>query len=185
MAGNMCCVFRPANACLCMVERGKKTFENDEKSIFIMCTRGSCKTHKKFVGQWLGLTPKSWLLIWNFVLFSTWTSCAWCKNNKILNEQPAFGCQPAFGSHSQSLTNKLFSSCVLHEPLMHMMKKILFSSFSNIFFFLDQCVSWSKYTTNMNIYQFSLHGRHLIQSKGSRWRNRLQEWRTSFSSRCR
>ena len=26
------------------------------------------------------------------------------------NEQTVFGCQPAFGSHSQSLTNKLFSS---------------------------------------------------------------------------
>ena len=29
---------------------------------------------------------------------------------KIPNEQPAIGCQPAFGSHSQSLKNKLFSS---------------------------------------------------------------------------
>ena len=38
------------------------------------------------------------------------------KNNqkhKIPNEQPAFGCQPAFRSHSQSLTNKLFSSFFL------------------------------------------------------------------------
>ena len=32
------------------------------------------------------------------------------KNFKIPNEQPAFRCQPDFGSHSQSLTNKLFSS---------------------------------------------------------------------------
>ena len=32
------------------------------------------------------------------------------KNNKIPNEQPAFGCQPDFGSHSHLLTNKLFSS---------------------------------------------------------------------------
>ena len=31
------------------------------------------------------------------------------KNDKNPNEQPDFGCQPAFGSHSQSLTNKLFS----------------------------------------------------------------------------
>ena len=28
---------------------------------------------------------------------------------KKANVQPAFRCQPAFGSHSQSLTNKLFS----------------------------------------------------------------------------
>ena len=45
-----------------------------------MRTRGSCETHeekrrKKFVGQPMGVTPKSWwkpkdwLLIWNFVLF--------------------------------------------------------------------------------------------------------------------
>ena len=34
----------------------------------------------------------------------------WRKMKKIPNEQPAFGCQPAFGSHSQLLTNKLFSS---------------------------------------------------------------------------
>ena len=32
------------------------------------------------------------------------------KNNKIPNEQPAFRCLPAFGIHSQSLTNKLFLS---------------------------------------------------------------------------
>ena len=31
------------------------------------------------------------------------------KNKKIPNEQPAFSCQPAFVSHSQSLTKKLFS----------------------------------------------------------------------------
>ena len=106
--------------------------------------RGSCKTHeekqrKNFVGQPLGvspkswLTPKGWLLIWNyFTLDDCITSIlnfhnivfqkTFCvmhmrrpckkrtKNNKIPNEQPAFGCQPAFGSHSQSLTNKLFSS---------------------------------------------------------------------------
>ena len=32
------------------------------------------------------------------------------KSWKIPNEEPAFRCQPAFGSHSQSLTNKLFFS---------------------------------------------------------------------------
>ena len=39
-----------------------------------MRMRGSCKAHeekgrKKFVGQRLGVTPKSWLLIWSFVVF--------------------------------------------------------------------------------------------------------------------
>ena len=67
-----------------------KTMKNIQKSwkstFSIMRTRGSCKAHeekrrKKFVGQRLGVTPKSWLtpkrwlLIWNFVvLFSTWAS---------------------------------------------------------------------------------------------------------------
>ena len=38
---------------------------------------------------------------------------AWSKMMKNIwmpNKQPPFGCQPAFGSHSQWLTNKLFSS---------------------------------------------------------------------------
>ena len=92
----VCCVFRPAN-------------KNDEKStFFIMRTRGTRdaykeKRRKKFIGQWLGvppkswLTPKRWLLICNFVvfvLFSTWTahlnevnvseklSCASCTHDE-------------------------------------------------------------------------------------------------------
>ena len=94
-----------------------------------MCRRGTQEAYrekrsKKFVGQRLRLTPKSWLtpkgwlLIWNLVVFCTFfymsNECEWCKcslkNYKNPNERPAFGCQPAFGSHSQSLTNKLFSS---------------------------------------------------------------------------
>ena len=66
------------------------------------------------------------------------------KNFKIPNEQPAFRCQPDFGSHSQSLTNKLFSSvssCALHEPLVHMMVKVLFSSFLNVFDHAYECAS--------------------------------------------
>ena len=46
-----------------------------------------------------------------------------------------------------------FSSCILHEPLVHMMKKVLFSSFSNVFLsFLTMrthaqaCIRWSKYS---------------------------------------
>ena len=86
-----CCVFWPANACLHMHSHGRKwykTFKNHVKStFFIMLTRGSCKAHgekwrKKFVGQRLGvtlkswLTPKRWLLIWNFVVF--------CSNHYLL-----------------------------------------------------------------------------------------------------
>ena len=39
------------------------------------------------------------------------------KNNKIPNEQPAFGCQPAFGSHSQSLYINTQHSSLFHETI--------------------------------------------------------------------
>ena len=46
-----CCVFRPANTCLCIRSHGQKwlkTFENHEKStFFIMHTRGSCNAHEE------------------------------------------------------------------------------------------------------------------------------------------
>ena len=77
------------------------------------------------------------------------------NDNKIPNEQPAFGCQPAFGSHSQSLTNNIFSSfffiflpyssCALHEPLVRMMEKILFSLFSNVFDRFQPCQRMRKH----------------------------------------
>ena len=61
---------------------------------------------------------KSWksYLFHKCVLIRYFCSWTWedhvekqSRNNKIPNEQSAFGCQPAFASHSQSLTNKLFS----------------------------------------------------------------------------
>ena len=153
-----------AHACACvgMVKNDRKHWKMMKKSTFsIMRTRGSCKAHeekqrKKFVGQRLRVTPKSWLLIWNFFFYMS-NACAWrkmfserSKNNKISNEQPAFRCQPAFGSHSQLLTNKLFSSFIF----MHLTwasrthdGKGTFSSFSNVFDRFRACVRWSKYTT--------------------------------------
>ena len=64
-----------------------------------MCTRGSCKVHeekqrKKFI----------------FIIHMRSSCRNKDKNNKIPNEQPTVRCQPAFGSHSHSLTNKLFFS---------------------------------------------------------------------------
>ena len=71
----------------------------------------------------LGVHNKQWKLNLEYIcnLFNvfSWQICVihmsmLCtkklKFNKIPNEQPAFRCQPAFWSHSQSLTNKLFSS---------------------------------------------------------------------------
>ena len=42
-------------------------------------------------------------------------------------------------------THAYFSSCVLHEPLVHMMKKILFSSFSNVFYRFWPCKCMRKH----------------------------------------
>ena len=79
------------------------------------------KRRKKFVGQRLGVTPKSWLtpkrwlLIWNFVVFCSFSymrfSCAWYFWKTLLR----------------------FSLWALREPLMRMMKKVLFYSFSSVF----------------------------------------------------
>ena len=130
-----------ACACVCMVENNGKHTKIMKKCLFHhtheRLRKGSWR--KKFVGQPLGVTPKSWftpnrwLLIWNFVvfvLFSTWASHVQ-DANKILNVQPAFG------SHSQSLPNKLFSSFFfmsLTWALIRMMEKVLFSWFSNVFY---------------------------------------------------
>ena len=72
---NTCCVFRPVNACLRMRSHGRKrskTFKNHEKHLFHHAHEEKRrKTKKNFVGQRLGVTPKSWstpnswLLIWN------------------------------------------------------------------------------------------------------------------------
>ena len=95
-----------------------KTIKNTRKLVkkvpFASCAREACKAHeekqrktkKKFVGQRLGVTPKSclthkhWLLIWKFVVF------------------------------------------VLREPLVRMMKKVLFTHFrvfSIVFDHADAC----------------------------------------------
>ena len=86
-----CCVFQPANACLRMVENDQKHLKMSKKVPFSSCTREALdeKRRKKFVGQRLGVTPKSWLtpkcwlLIWNFAVFCSFcymsVSCAWRK----------------------------------------------------------------------------------------------------------
>ena len=45
-----------------------------------------------------------------YIIHMRWSCRKSTENNKIKNEQPPFKCQPAFGSHSQSLTNQFFSS---------------------------------------------------------------------------
>ena len=38
-----------------------------------------------------------------------------------------------------------FSSCALHEPLIRMMEKVLFSSFSNVFYRFQPCERMRKH----------------------------------------
>ena len=68
--------------------------------------------------------------------------------NKNPNEQPAFRCQPDFGSHSQTLTNKLFSSF----SFMRLTRasrahdgKGTFSSFWNVFHCFRTCECMHKH----------------------------------------
>ena len=82
----VCCEFWRANASLCMSLHGWKHWKilknSQNITFFIVDMRGSHMAHveKMFFGERLGvtpncrLTPKCWLLIWNFVLnwFSTW-----------------------------------------------------------------------------------------------------------------
>ena len=56
-----------------------------------------------------------------------------CQKRWKTLENPAFRCQPAYVSHSQSLTNTHFSSfftCALHLPFVRIMTKVLSSWFS-------------------------------------------------------
>ena len=79
-----------ACACARSVENNQKHSKISKKVPFSSCTREAHeekqrKTKKKFVGQRLGVTPKSWLtpkrwlLIWNFLEKRT-------KKNKIKSE---------------------------------------------------------------------------------------------------
>jgi hypothetical protein len=63
---------------------------------------------------------------------------------KIPNEQPAFECQPAFGSHSQLLVAGVFFAffiMLLPEPLVCMIKMENFYAFSIIFDHANVCAS--------------------------------------------
>ena len=55
-------------------QNDQKHFKISKKVPFSSCAQEAYKAYKekrrkKFVGQRLGVTPKSWLLIWNFVVF--------------------------------------------------------------------------------------------------------------------
>ena len=88
---------------------------------------------------------KRWKTFENHRKSKYFASCTWDakkeQKNKIPNEQPAFECQPAFGSHSQSLTNKLFSSFFFMSLSHAWWKRYFFYDFRMFFIY------WSKYTT--------------------------------------
>ena len=81
------------------------------------------------------------------------------KNNKIPNEQPAFRCQPAFRSHSQSLTNKLFSSFLFVSLSYAWWKKYFFTHFTMILIVFDHanaCASMRSLVEIHNTYFFGV-----------------------------
>ena len=118
-------------ACIRMVENDGKHSKIIKSTFFIMRTRGSCKAREekwreKFVGQKLGVTPKSWLtpkrwlLIWNFVkLFSSFffMSLRWASH-----------------THDGIGTFFIILQC--------------FSSFLTMQTHAQACVCWSKYATD-------------------------------------
>ena len=87
--------------------------------------------------------------VWRFCVMHMSCPCTErTKKNKILNEQPGFGCQPAFKSHSQSLTNKLFSSIffmILTWTLHTHDGKGTFSWFLNVFHRFRPCECMRKH----------------------------------------
>ena len=135
------CVFWHANECLCMHLHGQKqwkTFVNHRKStLSIMRTRGSCKAHekkrrKKYVGQQLGVTPKSWLTFFFVFLQEPYMSLsyAWWKryflwfSNVFHHFRPCCACvrwskytTPDYQLNYGHLNSKLVKQISSHVPL--------------------------------------------------------------------
>ena len=89
------------------------------------------------------LDSKKRLKIIKKVLFSSRA-----REAQISQEQPAFGCQPAFESNSLTLKNFIsvhISTWALHESLVRMMKK----------YFFDLLIFWLK--PNLSIKFVSYH----------------------------
>ena len=144
---NKCCVFRPEN--------DGKHFKLWKSTFFIMRTRGSWRKTKKKV-CWSAIESESQKLVDTQTLVAHLEFCSFlffflheplmCMTQNVLwiipNEQPAFG------SHSQSLTNKLYSlfffmslTCAsrMHDG------KGTFSWFSNSFHHFRPCKHMRKH----------------------------------------
>ena len=73
------------------------------------------------------------------------SSCA----REALDDNKSPNKQPAFGSHSHSLTNKLFSSFFIKSLSCAWWKRYFFTHFQVFFIVFDHanaCVCWSKYS---------------------------------------
>ena len=92
--------------------------------------------------------------------------------NKIPNEQPSFGCQTALGSHSQSQTNKLFSS-FFFTSLSYAWWKRYFLWFSNVFHHFRPCKHMRKHVfAGQNTQQLSLY----LNALGPRFNQLNDTW---------
>ena len=134
-----------------MVENNKKHLKTNKKVFFfIVRTRDSRKAHARTRRkmQFLAFRSDSQTLVdtqklvapqqfhVNLVIFVREPLVSMIKNtdyeHEIIEEQPAFECQPAFGSHSETLKNCIFLHVLawaLLESLMCTIKKY----FLNIF----------------------------------------------------
>ena len=116
-----------------------------------------CRTHTKTPALFSILNLHNIVVQKTFWVMHMRRPCR--KKNKIPNEQPVFGCQPTFGSHSHSRTNKLFSSfffmSITFASRTHDGKGTFFMIFERF-----SCVRWSEYTTEY-IYLTSTNRKHL------------------------
>ena len=161
-----------------------------------MHTRGSReayeeKQRKQFVGQRLGvtpnrwLTPKHWLLIWNFVVFCYYV---WIHQKKKKKEQPAFRCQPAFGvTPNRWPTNFFF--LFLHEPyvsLLYAWSKMYFFHHFMFLIVFNHANAWASMSSLVEIHN---KGFFLILNCESQYSNHLNTglvwyWNGRFVSGC-
>ena len=121
-----------------------------------MCMRGSCKTHeekwrKKFVGQRLGVTPKSWLLIWNFVVFCSFfymnahVHDAKCSLNIMLSLCEFAGYVGQKGSNGSRERGRLVSKNVWRHQPDHKAKNSKFQKSQNLGRKLSNPGKYNKY----------------------------------------
>ena len=117
--------------------RGKSTKNFDFLHAHDRRMRGSrSKSQKKFVGQRLRVTPKSWLTpkscsyVQEALVGNSWPTDKIPRSNQLLGANQLLGVTPIRWPTNFFLR---FATWASHEPFMPMMKKVVFCSFSYVF----------------------------------------------------